>query len=290
MLRILKADFYRLFHSVMFWVAFLFSGIILVADFLIKIVSKIKGMVPEETLSHNIFEVNSSMFSGSLILFSCLAIIYFCGRERKNGFIKNIYGIVEKREYCIFSKMIISVFIAVVYAVLFWITDILDFLIDGNSLCRIEDVTMQGTVGEYFNGVLYNPGDVVFTRAEIIGKWLLLFGVALLITISMMMIFLFIMELTGITSIGYIFGFMLMTGLIDQLIVGGFFVFRSLFRVFENFDISGYLLIMNMHGLEAYFMMPEEVHLLRYTLISLAFIVVFGLLSIWRARRKDVSA
>lgn len=288
MLKVLKADFYRLFKTSMFWATFVFCGASIIISLALQIIAKLKGTAVTVEKCKSIFELYSILLSGVIIFFGGLTLIYFCGRERKNGFKKNITGIVDRREYCVFSKMIITVFISAVYTILFWVTDIIIFLIEGNRLEGVKALTLQSRVSEVVNGVLYNPGDVVVTRGELILRWMALYGTAFMITLSMMMLFLLIMELTGITSLGYVVGIMLVSGLIDQIISGAFLALKNLFGIFEDFDITEYLLMMNLNGLDRY-SEPDEVHFLRYVVIALIYIVVFGGLSVFISKRRDDS-
>ena len=119
MLKMLKADFYRLFRSFMFWV---FLGIRLLSFIITaacSIYTRIKGAgFDGEALTFenaNIFEIETTVFSGIGILFAGLCIVYFYGKELKNGYIKNIAGSVERKEYCVFSKIILGIFTTLFY-------------------------------------------------------------------------------------------------------------------------------------------------------------------------------
>ena len=270
MLRILKADFYRLFHSFMFWVFFVIRATSVITSIFERIYVSVRGVGFDgeavTVQSSSPLMVETSIFSGVLILFVGFTMVYFFGKERKHGFIKNVAGTVERREYMVFSKMVIGAFVTIIYVLFDWICSILSWVIEGNKFCAMTDITVNGS------------------SSVSCGKLISSYGVAVLISFAFVVLFIMLMELIGITAPVYIFGFMLMTGLVDQIIAGIFNFIKSYLGLFTGFEISDYLLLFNLNGFG-----PETPNLLRFTVVALIYIVVFGGIAVLISRKKDIT-
>lgn len=273
MLKMLKADFYRLFRSFMFWV---FLGIRLLSFIITaagSIYTRIKGAgFDGEALTFenaNIFEIETTVFSGIGILFAGLCIVYFYGKELKNGYIKNIAGSVERKEYCVFSKIILGIFTTLFYIAVDIIVTVIEWIVQGNRIVSVTD--------------LYLDGGYTLCRSDVIKGWLSAYGTAIMISMAFIMLVVLLMEVFRTTAPVYVFDLMLVAGIIDEVIIGVFSLLQSWFGWFKGFEISDYLMTCNMQNFNCL-----SDNLARFAVMSVIYIAIFGMLAVWVNKKRDV--
>lgn len=107
MIKIIKMELYRFFHSISTW-------IILFADLIIAFLS----VMLVQTMTNNnaaiqiysdVWELLAAQINGGILMVLCaLSAIIFVSAKYKGGFIKNIANLVSRREMLLFPEIIVT--------------------------------------------------------------------------------------------------------------------------------------------------------------------------------------
>ena len=202
--RILKMDFHRLFHSIIFYSVPLAELLILVIAFFVDD-SKSADVSLGEAMGDVVSFIN-------YIILMCINIvmIWHWNAEHKHGFIKNYAGNVNGRHKLAIEKMIVATVAYVIYYISAVLFILLDYVINGVKI-RWEPL-----------------GDM---------KWTMLLW--FLIGIGTLAISLFLYELTHSTALGYVFAIFLSLGVVEELLVQIIYIINSKFETWRYLLIMG---------------------------------------------------
>lgn len=277
MLKILKTDFYRLFHGVAFYI---FPVLMLVTDVFNFVLDKITGTTYGENLSMDFFNVCEEFEMCIPLFFVCGVLIVMFIQENSNAYRKNILGNVSRKYYTTISKMIIGVFLMVIYFIVDFLGNLADGFIRGAEWVKISDLTIpaDGTI----EGVFYEKGTVVCSRSDQICQGLKVLFTVIMIYLAFIMLVILINELTHSCLLNCVLVFGLLSELLEELFAGGIHFLQEKLEILPDFEICEYLLRLGAdRGRPTY----------SGTVIIMAsiYIVLFGALSIIIIQKKDVT-
>lgn len=193
MIRTLKADFYRLFHGIAFY---LFPGFLM----LILLIPLFASDPSDKTVSiADIFNSTIMMLQYLSLPFACIVLTHIWSKETKNGYIKNLAGGFGNRTIPVISKLITGVFVVLIYSGVAFLFSLLADIFEGDTL-------VSAPLGDSLNDYLL----MVFAG------------------IAGMSLFLLIHELFGSPAAGIIIAIALWSGLVENLLANLIYlIFRS---------------------------------------------------------------
>lgn len=281
MLKVLKTDLYRLFHSVPIYIfpCFLISGFI---------VSYVLNLIQNGTLkvegSQIYVEQLFSDFSGYvLLLFVIFVLLAFCVQENKHEYRKNILGNLEKRYYTVISKFIIGTVVTVIYVVYDFLLNLLSALLQGAEFSTYTDIIAARDV-TFADGTAYRAGEIVMSAGE--QRWDAVFELltVFLIHLAFIMMAILINELSHNAALICVLTYGFITGLLEELIMVGFRLLQTKLEILSDFDIVRYMLINYPYNTEVDFSYVGV-----KAIMAAVYIVLFAGLSILTIQKKDVT-
>ena len=200
--RILKTDLYRLFRGIAFYI---FPAAMLIVLLFSISSDHTAGMTA--TIEDILADLIATMRYLTFIPV-CMLVTYLWNAETRNGYIKNIAGIVKGREITAITKLITGAVVTVLYVIVTFMFVLISRLIGGYKIVLGSPLKMLGELC----------------------YWILICFAA----VALMEL---IHELTHSSALGYILSIMIWTGMLEEIII----MISSL--ISSEFDITDYTLI-----------------------------------------------
>ena len=245
MLNVIKSDLYRMFRTTSFYIM---QIIILVYNIIIAIVldgESINNFIP--TVSTNI------------PLFTGIFLAIFTYSDYKNGYIKNIAGIVPNKVYLLMSKLIIAViYILISFAV---------------HICS----------GILFSFIFAKHGFIY--ENTVITEILKCLGVHFVLQFAMAMIPIMIITLTRSNALACVISILASTSFISNMAYGLFIVLKTYHFIPESFRIQPFFISTYMSSVEC---SSTTDLMLKALAVSAVYIAVMVSVSVFAIKKKDV--
>ena len=240
MLNVIKGDLYKMFRMKAIWIL---NIIYVVYNFLTcYLLSEFDEIRTIYGIASNIPTL-LSLFVG---IFMCL----FINSEYKNGYIKNIAGIVTDKIHIILSKIVVSAVFTVISIIIYMVTSVIF------SLMFLKLVDFDNIV-----------------------EALAYLGVMTLLCIALGMIAVMIVTAFRNGALAYIMTVLISTQFIAVLLNGLWTILQYKEIVSENFDIS-------LIFLTNYF--NTEADNLKGFIVAVVYIAVSSVISIFAVKKKDI--
>lgn len=231
MIRVLKADLFRMFRTKAFYVFPIFTVCFLFVEMFASASSVAVSELGEAagtTIAIGPTQLLDCLQDGMLMLFLGIFLVIFCTDESRNGFLKNAVGTVSRRAIMPVSKIIVGIVTLFIYIVEFAVI----------KICFILAAAGIGGQKPVYSGI--PEGDM--------GRYIIFLMLCILVHIVIVSLLVAMHELTHNRAIGIVFIFLYAGMLLGKIIIALGDLVNSLLGLASDFETEHYLMLNSITG------------------------------------------
>lgn len=264
MLNRLRADLYRLFHSVAIYVLPVITIFSTIAGFIARMIRQ--NPLRESCTIYDIF--GEALSSGLPLLAVSCVLTSFYASEYRNGYIKNIAGNIKNRFQLPLSKMIVG-FVTFLITYFFMLFDMVCGLIINQGKIT-TDVSVHFAFSEH-------P----------VRDWVIWYIIMLLVYLMVSALICFIVELTHSSAAGYVISVLISLNVLGQLVLELISILQNSFGLFKMLDGNKPFILTPVSTTLNYMCSDTSLFLPLAVCTSVLLALFFGL-TIFMVKKRDI--